>query len=131
MAVAGVVHGQEFVVNADATAKNRAWLEAINSGMDPMVHAARPSGSFVPQGGSEKSAAPNVQVINNGAPLQPQRTEWDGETMRLYVDNRVAAGVNAARAAVAADARDHSSPLGKGLRQTYRLQPQRDGADVY
>jgi hypothetical protein len=30
--VAGVVHGQEFVVNASATAKNRATLEAMNRG---------------------------------------------------------------------------------------------------
>lgn len=30
--VAGVVHGQEFVVNADGTSKNRAVLEAMNSG---------------------------------------------------------------------------------------------------
>jgi hypothetical protein len=30
--VAGVVHGKEFVVNADATAKNRQVLENINSG---------------------------------------------------------------------------------------------------
>lgn len=30
--VAGVVHGQEFVVNADATAKHRGLLEAINDG---------------------------------------------------------------------------------------------------
>jgi len=31
-AVAGVVHGQEFVVNADGTSKNRAALEAMNAG---------------------------------------------------------------------------------------------------
>ena len=30
--VAGVVHGQEYVVNASATARNRAALEAMNSG---------------------------------------------------------------------------------------------------
>jgi hypothetical protein len=30
--VAGVVHGKEFVMNADATAKNRRLLEAMNSG---------------------------------------------------------------------------------------------------
>ncbi|MDR6172654.1 phage tail tape measure protein [Curtobacterium sp. SORGH_AS_0776] len=30
--VAGLVHGREFVVNAAATAQNRGWLEAINSG---------------------------------------------------------------------------------------------------
>lgn len=31
---AGVVHGQEFVVNSAATARNRAVLEAINAGRD-------------------------------------------------------------------------------------------------
>lgn len=30
--VAGVVHGQEFVVNANATARNRAMLESMNAG---------------------------------------------------------------------------------------------------
>ena len=30
--VAGVVHGQEFVVNAEATSKNRGLLESMNSG---------------------------------------------------------------------------------------------------
>ena len=33
--VAGVVHGREFVVNADATARNRAALEAMNRGATP------------------------------------------------------------------------------------------------
>jgi len=32
--IAGVVHGKEFVVNADATARNRATLEAMNHGRD-------------------------------------------------------------------------------------------------
>lgn len=32
--VAGVVHGQEFVMNADATKRNRAMLEAMNNGID-------------------------------------------------------------------------------------------------
>ncbi|WP_333810801.1 phage tail tape measure protein [Timonella senegalensis] len=32
-AVAGVTHGQEFVVNADATSKNRQVLEAMNRGV--------------------------------------------------------------------------------------------------
>jgi hypothetical protein len=30
--VSGVVHGQEFVVNAEGTSRHRALLEAINSG---------------------------------------------------------------------------------------------------
>lgn len=32
--IAGVVHGKEYVVNADATAKNRGLLEAMNAGMN-------------------------------------------------------------------------------------------------
>jgi hypothetical protein len=32
--VAGLVHGREFVVNAQATQKNRGLLEAMNAGMD-------------------------------------------------------------------------------------------------
>jgi hypothetical protein len=33
--VAGIVHGQEFVVNAEATARNRPMLEAMNRGAKP------------------------------------------------------------------------------------------------
>lgn len=33
--VAGVVHGQEFVINAAATKRHRSLLEAINAGKDP------------------------------------------------------------------------------------------------
>lgn len=34
--VAGLVHGQEFVVNAQATKRHRSLLEAVNAGKDPM-----------------------------------------------------------------------------------------------
>lgn len=37
--VAGVVHGQEFVVNAQATRRNRATLEAMNAGASPSAAA--------------------------------------------------------------------------------------------
>lgn len=43
--VAGLVHGQEFVINAAATKRHRSLLEAINAGKDPMqpiVNAAQP-----------------------------------------------------------------------------------------
>lgn len=33
--VAGVVHGQEFVINAAATKRHRSMLEALNAGKDP------------------------------------------------------------------------------------------------
>lgn len=35
--VAGLVHGQEFVINAQATKRNRSLLEAINAGKDPIA----------------------------------------------------------------------------------------------
>ncbi|WP_336698176.1 phage tail tape measure protein [Curtobacterium sp. USHLN213] len=40
--VAGLVHGREFVVNAAATAQNRGWLEAINSGVSVRYMDATP-----------------------------------------------------------------------------------------
>lgn len=42
--VAGVVHGQEFVVNADATATNRPLLEAMNAGRGKMMSAGLTGG---------------------------------------------------------------------------------------
>lgn len=35
--IAGVVHGQEFVINAAATKRHRSLLEALNSGKDPVA----------------------------------------------------------------------------------------------
>lgn len=51
--VAGVVHGQEFVVNARATKKHRALLEAMNAGMPGFKgggYAAYPTGGVVGNG---------------------------------------------------------------------------------
>lgn len=38
---AGIVHGQEFVVNADATARNRSMLESMNAGRDVVQQGAQ------------------------------------------------------------------------------------------
>lgn len=51
--VAGLVHGQEFVVNAAATARHRAELEQINSGR-PVRYMER---------GPVQSAAPEPQTV--------------------------------------------------------------------
>lgn len=51
--VAGLVHGQEFVVNAAATARHRAELEQINSGR-PVRYVER---------GPVRSAAPEPQTV--------------------------------------------------------------------
>lgn len=66
-AVAGVVHGKEFVVNARGTRKNRAALQAMNSG---------------------KSVQPKVTIINNGNDEVTARQMSDGELM-LYIDKRI------------------------------------------
>jgi hypothetical protein len=63
--VAGFVHGQEFVINAPATARNRPLLEAINAGRDirgllpaPVIPVAAPA----PAGGS---GGGDVHLHNN------------------------------------------------------------------
>jgi hypothetical protein len=53
--VAGVVHGQEYVVNASATARNRATLEAINSGKTVQAQSA-------------PATAGTTVIVNNMAP---------------------------------------------------------------
>lgn len=32
-------------------------------------------------------STPNVQIVNNGHPIQPSSTEWDGETLKMVVGN--------------------------------------------
>lgn len=62
---AGVVHGQEFVVNADATARHRALLEAMNSGqLNARAQAAsndNPSMGFRPVMVKVENHAPGVE----------------------------------------------------------------------
>lgn len=57
--VAGVYHGGEFIINADATRKNRGLLEAINSGTFSGDAASVPSSS-----GQGFKPETNVRVIN-------------------------------------------------------------------
>ncbi len=91
--VAGLVHGQEFVVNARATAKNRAVLEAMNSG---------------------KGIVPSV-VINNNAPGVTVRAESISESeVRLIAEETV---MKQAGRVVASELRNANSPVSKSLRQ--------------
>jgi tape measure domain-containing protein len=59
--VAGVVHGQEFVVNAAGTAANRPLLEAMNSGA-----TFNPPPSGAAQGGQVGGGNVNVSIVNHG-----------------------------------------------------------------
>lgn len=70
--IAGIVHGQEYVVNAAATSRNRETLEAMNSGA-----------VIGPTSSSNKSSknsdnTPNVTVHNHGAVIEVEKRS-DGE----------------------------------------------------
>lgn len=61
--VAGVVHGQEFVVNAEATRRWMPWLEAINAGSLP----GYASGGYV----SKRGAASPSMALGGGGSVSP------------------------------------------------------------
>lgn len=57
--IAGVVHGEEFVMNADATARNRPILEAMNAGRDIGLFSA---GRTMAEVGERAAAGANSQA---------------------------------------------------------------------
>ncbi|WP_312143253.1 phage tail length tape measure family protein [Stutzerimonas kunmingensis] len=92
--VAGVVHGQEFVVNAEGTKRNRALLEAINAG--ERVSVAGSGGSMVStkaSGGTQSPVTTQTSVTVNliedrsRAGTVDQRT---GDNGQLEIDAFVA-----------------------------------------
>jgi len=92
--VAGVVHGQEFVVNAEGTKRNRALLEAINAG--ERVSVAGSGGSMVStkaSGGTQVPVTTQTSVTVNliedrsRAGTVDQRTAENGQ---LEIDAFVA-----------------------------------------
>lgn len=109
--VAGVVHGKEFVVNADATQKNRPMLEAMNRGQDVGVAALATQNSVRSMRGYESGGyvgspipavpdspvpygAPVTVVVNNNAEGTRARVEEregpDGRELEVIIE-RVAA----------------------------------------
>lgn len=64
-AVAGLVHGREFVVNAAATARNRGWLEAINSGGTVRYMDPTPIRSAAAGGGNTYEQHNHFQPVQN------------------------------------------------------------------
>lgn len=83
--VAGVVHGQEYVVNADATARNRAVLEAMNRGQT------------VQPGGTGGSPVYMSVVVNNkadGAQATAQERQGpNGPEIEVLIENVAARSV--------------------------------------
>lgn len=95
--VAGYVHGQEFVVNANATARNRALLESINSG---------------------KQVSSNVTVHNYAGVQVETATGGNGE-IEIMIRKAVA---EQTPGVMAAELQNFNSSSSKALRRNYSLQ---------
>lgn len=115
--VAGVVHGQEFVMNAEATARNRPMLEAMNRG-------ASASG-----GGSStvgKSGGVSVNIENYGTSKDFEVQQIDEGQIRIIArDEAKSAVYQHAPMAVASDMRNPNSRTSKALAQNTTIQRKR------
>lgn len=79
-AVAGVVHGQEFVVNAAATAKNRGMLEAINTGKMPAIISPNTSPALTAIAGTTNNVitlAPSINISGGGGSQEQNKDMAD------------------------------------------------------
>jgi hypothetical protein len=109
---AGVVHGQEFVVNANATSRHRALLEAINSGR--LSAESRSVSNDNPSSGFRQ---PSVQIHNHapgvGFDVQPGASPDEVVVIARRIVREEAPG------AVAADMGKSNSRTSKALGQHY------------
>lgn len=81
--IAGVVHGREFVVNAEGTARNRAALEAMNSGA-----------SLPLNGGAGPTVVVNVVNNSSGTTVkQEERETPNGRELTVMIEDVVATSV--------------------------------------
>ena len=84
--IAGVVHGKEYVVNADATAKNRGLLEAMNAGVNvrKLVPGYMTGGyvETVPYSGNRVAAPP----VNEGSARGNRRSVQDGNKPNITLN---------------------------------------------
>ena len=110
--MAGVVHGQEFVVNADGTRRNRALLESINRGGTPGT----------PQRSSMPGGAPvvNISVQNHStAGIEVQQISPTDIRIIARQEARRAVEQDSPRV-VAAQMRDANSRISKSMEQSTR-----------
>lgn len=97
---AGIVHGQEFVVNAAATARNRAALEAMN------------------RGGSHNGGI-NVSIVNTGTSKHFDVTQVTPSQVRIIArDEATKAVQTGAPMAVARDMQNANGAVSKALMRT-------------
>ena len=108
--VAGVVHGQEFVNNAQSTARNRPLLEHLNRGGDVSAFG----------GGVE------VKIENYGTSKQYEVQQLSANEVRIIArDEAVNVVQNSAAAVVAADMNDPNSRTSKALNRNLNAQRKR------
>lgn len=115
--VAGVVHGEEFVVNPEATKRNRALLEAMNSGRT----STGSSGASSSGSGSQM----NVTVQNYGGAQVETRQLSDGEILILIDEKAKAIARQEAPKAVASEMRNPNSHVSKSLTRNTTSQRRR------
>jgi tape measure domain-containing protein len=114
--VSGVVHGQEFVVNADATARNRELLESMNRGQR-VVTAPNAVRDATRQG-------LRITVQNNGTPQTYNAQHISRDEIRLIAEDAVQ---RKAGSAVAANLNNPNSTFSKSLKNN-TLTPRRRSA---
>ena len=109
---AGVVHGQEFVMNAEATARNRPVLEAMNKGST--AKSAR--------GGL------NISFVNNGTPQVYEVEQLSESEVRVIARDEARQAVQTGSAkAVAADLANPNGDVSKAVK-THTTAQRRRGA---
>lgn len=118
--IAGVVHGKEFVMNADATSRNRSLLEQLNAGQDASaaIRAAAASSSSRSGGGTTVQ----VTIEDHGTP-KVYETKVDAEN-RIRVIARDEAQ-KAVPSVMKAQFADPNSTGSKALRQSTDARPRR------
>lgn len=93
--ISGVVHGREFVVNAEATANNRPLLEAINAGRTFTAPSFAAPVLAGPSSVTNNSANPNFTYapqVNAGTPSLEQMVQREARFMRKWIDNQIRNG---------------------------------------
>lgn len=79
--IAGVTHGQEFVIKAGAAARNRPLLEAINNGGNV--------GNVSNVGGGLKPANLNIQIHNHGSSKQFEIQQLGPNDIRVIARDEI------------------------------------------
>lgn len=115
--VAGVVHGQEFVMNAEATARNRPMLEAMNRG-------ATTSGSGSSVG--SKAGGVSVNIENYGTSKGFEVQQMGENEIRIIARDEAKSAVRAhAPSVIAGEVSNPNSSVSKSLARNTNAQRRR------